>query len=99
MTTFARVELYPCFEIQTGTDSGGNPVYTKYYEDSLHRPVFPAPADSTSTPPEPRQEITRFNNITPRKGHELDEIELPIRDEMFTVEGSALVKLPQLICL
>ena len=94
MVAYTQMRLYQSFEIETSPG-----VYTKYYEDSLHRPVFPAPVDSTSTPPEPRQEITRFNNITPRKGHELDEIELPIRDEMFTVEGSALVKLPQLICL
>ena len=88
------MRLYQTFEIETSPG-----VYTKYYEDSLHRPVFPTPADSTATPPEPRQEIARYVNITPRKGHELDEIELPLRDEIFTVEGSALMKLPQLIRL
>lgn len=93
MVTYTQMRLYQSFEIETSPG-----VYTKYYEDSLHRPVFPAPVDASSVPPEPRMRLYVSNDVTPRKGHELDEIEVAIKDEIFTVQGCS-IGLPQLICL
>ena len=99
MTTFARVELYPCFEIQTGTDSGGNPVYTKYYEDSFHKPRFPTAVSPFTNLPQIRNRVYRFTNVTPRKNHELDEMELPIGPDYVETVLTPMREHPKLICI
>lgn len=99
MTTFTQVNLYPCFEIQTGTDSGGNPVYTKYYEDSFHKPRFPTAVSPFTNLPEIRNRTHRFVNVTPRKGHELDEMEFPIVPEYLETVLTPTTVHPKLICI
>jgi len=98
MTTFRQVNLYPCFEIQTGTDNG-NPVYTKYYENSFHKPVFPVAVVPFTNLPEIRNRTHRFVNVTPRKGHELDEMELPISLDYLETLLPPIMEHPELICI
>lgn len=98
MTTFKQVNLYPCFEIQTGTDNG-NPVYTKYYEDSFHKPRFPTAVSPFTNLPEIRNRTHRFTDVTPRKGHELDEMELPITPDYLETVLTPTTVHPKLICI
>ena len=99
MTTFTQVNLYPCFEIQTGIDSDGDPVYTKYYEDSFHKPRFPTAVSPFTNLPEIRNRTHRFINVTPRKGHELDEMELPIVPQNLETVLTPTTVHPKLICI
>ncbi len=87
MATYERVNLYANFTV------GGK----TYYEDSLHKPRFPAPADVYDTAPSLGLALFSYNNVTPRKGRELDEIELPISIEEFNIllPGHK----PKVICL
>lgn len=87
MATYERVDLYADFTV------GGK----TYYEDSLHKPRFPAPADVYDTAPGLGGALFTYNNVTPRKGHELDEIELPISIEEFDVLLPG--QKPKVICL
>lgn len=72
---YDRVSLFNDFTVDSKT----------YYEDSLHKPVFPAPADAYDTPPALGNAVYNYYNVTPRKGHELDELELPIPLGVFDV--------------
>ena len=87
MTYYERVDLYADFTV------GGK----TYYEDSLHKPRFPAPADVYDTAPGLGLALYTFNDATPRKGHELDEIELPISIDAFNVLLPG--EKPKVICL
>lgn len=88
MVTYSSVKLYASFKVNN----------REYYEDSLHKPRFPAPVDSTSTPPSIGTALYTFGSATPRKGHELDEIELNLDASVFEVTGP-LNPTPKLICL
>ena len=68
MISFSRVNLFKNLTV------GGK----TYYEDSLHRPRFPAPVDEHSTPPSIGISDFTFDNVTPRKGREFSEMELPL---------------------
>jgi len=72
---YDRVSLFNDFTV------GGK----TYYEDSLHKPVFPTPTDAYNTPPALGNAAYNYYNVTPRKGHELDELELPIPLGVFDV--------------
>ena len=87
MAVYDRVSLFNDFTV------GGK----TYYEDSLHKPVFPAPANSYDTPPSIGSSAYDYLNVTPRKGHELDELELPIPLGVFDVllPGTK----PKVICI
>ena len=85
---YSSVRLYACFRVNS----------TDYYEDSLHKPRFPAPVDSTSTPPSIGTALYTLGSAIPRKGHELDEIEVNISASVFEVTGP-LNPTPKLICL
>ncbi len=87
MATYERVNLYEDFTV------GGK----TYYEDSLHKPRFPAPADVYDTAPGLGLALFAYNNVTPRKGHEFDEIELPIPIEEFDILLPG--RKPKVICL
>ena len=76
MVVYNRVSLFNDFTV------GGR----TYYEDSLHKPRVPAPADANDTPPAlDSSSHYHYDNVTPRKGHELDELELPIPLGVFDV--------------
>lgn len=75
MTEYSRVSLFYDFTIDGKT----------YYEDSLHKPRFPSPADAYATPPDIGDAARNYYNVAPRKGHELDELELPIPLGFFNV--------------
>ena len=76
MVTYRHVALFNDCII------GGN----TYYEDSLHKPRLPSPADANGTPPGMGDAAYNYYTVTPRKGHELDELELPIYfNEVFNV--------------
>ena len=68
MIAFSRVDLFKNLTVSGKT----------YYEDSLHRPRFPAPVDEYSTPPSIGISDFTFDNVTPRKGKEFSEMELPL---------------------
>lgn len=68
MVTYSRVCIFSDCTI------GGN----TYYEDSLHKPRFPSPADAYDTAPGIGDAAYNYYSVTPRKGHELDELELPM---------------------
>ncbi len=88
MISFKRVDLYRNLTIGTRT----------YYEDSLHKPRFPAPVDAYSTPPSIGLSDYTFDNVTPRKGKEFSEMELPL--DIYILSGLAVPGLtpPKLIC-
>ncbi len=88
MISFKRVDLYRNLTV------GGN----TYYEDSLHRPRFPAPADAYSTPPSIGLSDYTYDNVTPKKGKEFSEMELPL--DVYILSGLAVPGLtpPKLIC-
>lgn len=75
MAEYSRVSLFYDFTVDNKT----------YYEDSLHKPRFPAPADAYDIPPALGNAAYNYYNVTPRKGHELDELELPIPLGVFNV--------------
>ena len=87
MAVYDRVSIFNDFTVNGKT----------YYEDSLHKPRFPAPADAYDTPPSMGNATYNYYNVTPRKGHELDELELPIPMEAFDVllPGTQ----PKVICI
>ena len=87
MAVYDRVSLFYDFTV------GGK----TYYEDSLHKPVFPAPANSYDTPPSIGSSAYDYLNVTPRKGHELDELELPIPLGVFDVLLPG--RKPKVICI
>ena len=75
MVVFDNVWIYTSCQIETSPG-----VFTEYTEEGLHRPVFPAPVDSSSIPPTLRTlyRTDAFTAATPKKGHELDELEVYI---------------------
>ena len=87
MAIYDRVSLFNDFTINGNT----------YYEDSLHKPRFSAPADAYDTPPDIGSAAFNYNNVTPRKGHELDELELPIPLGVFDVLLPG--EKPKVVCL
>lgn len=58
---------------------------TIYTEEGLHRPVFPTPTSSGDQVPEDSVVVNTFYDVTPRKGHELDEMELPL--DILTIDS------------
>ena len=70
MTTYAWVEIYTDFVLNS----------TTYTEEGLHRPVFPHPVDLNDGPPLPDTNymVRKFQNVTPRKGREFSEMEVPL---------------------
>ncbi len=75
MVTYSRVALFNDCVI------GGN----TYYEDSLHKPRFSSPADAYDTAPGMGNAAYNYYSVTPRKGHELNELELPMDFGVFNV--------------
>lgn len=88
MISFKRVDLFKNLTV------GGK----TYYEDSLHRPRFPAPADAYSTPPSIGSADYTFDYVTPRKGKEFSEMELPLDVSVLSGLASPGTALPKLIC-
>lgn len=70
MTTFAWVEIYREFVLNG----------TTYTEDGLHKPVFPHPTGLSDGPPLPdtTYRMRSYQNVTPRKGKEFSEMEVPL---------------------
>ncbi len=88
MISFSRVDLFKNLTV------GGK----TYYEDSLHRPVFPAPVNEYSTPPSIGDADYTFNNVTPRKGREFSEMELRIDISALSGLATPGTAPPKLIC-
>ena len=89
MIAFSRVDLYKNLTIGTKT----------YYEDSLHRPRFPAPVDEDSTPPSIGAFAYTFGRTVPRKGKEFSEMELRIDVSALTGLATPGSEAPKLICV
>lgn len=75
MTEYSHVALFNDFIVDGNT----------YYEDSLHKPRFPSPTDAYDMPPSMGNAAYNYYKVTPRKGHELDELELPMQLGIFNV--------------
>lgn len=88
MIAFSRVDLFKNLTI------GGR----TYYEDSLHRPRFPAPVDEYSTPPSIGDADFTFDDVTPRKGREFSEMELRIDISALSGLTTPGTGAPKLIC-
>lgn len=75
MVLYNSVWIYSSCQIETSPG-----VYTEYTEEGLHRPVFPAPVNSSSEPPKlsNASRTDALKDATPKKGHELDELEVYI---------------------
>ncbi len=88
---FATVRLYQSLTFGSGTSS------KTYREDSFHRPKFSEPASSSQEVPTINSHYWEYTNVTPRKGHELEEMELPesldILDPMYNPYG------PEVVCI
>lgn len=105
MATFARVELYPYFRIQTGHRHITTPVvedipvYTAYTEEGLHRPFLREPVDEYSTPSVPQAEdrLVFFENVTPRKGNEFSVMELPVEWSKYFASVLSVDEVPHCI--
>ena len=89
MIAFSRVDLFKNLTING----------TTYYEDSIHRPRFPAPADEYSTPPSIGNADFTFDNVMPRKGRDFSEMELPIDVSALSGLMTPGVDPPKLICV
>ena len=89
MISFSRVDLFKNLTIGANT----------YYEDSLHRPRFPAPVDEYSTPPSIGAASYTFDRVTPRKGKEFSEMELPIDVSALSGLMTPGTDPPKLICV
>ena len=83
MTTFSSVKLYNRCRFRTNT----SPPYTysEYEEADLHKPIW----TNSNLPPELNSSdlLGTYSDLTPRKGRELSEMELPI--EMMRLFGQA----------
>ena len=88
MIAFSRVDLFKNLTV------GGK----TYYEDSLHRPRFPAPVDEYSTPPSIGTADYTFDTVTPRKGREFSEMELRIDISALSGLATPGQDPPKLIC-
>ena len=88
MIAFSRVDLFKNLTINGKT----------YYEDSIHRPRFPAPVNEYSTPPSIGNADFTFDNVTPRKGREFSEMELPIDISALSGLATPGQDPPKLIC-
>lgn len=88
MIAFSRVDLFKNLTV------GGK----TYYEDSLHRPRFPAPADEYDTPPSIGNADYTFNTVTPKKGREFSEMELPIDISALSGLATPGTDPPKLVC-
>ena len=89
MIAFSRVDLFKNLTV------GGK----TYYEDSLHRPRFPAPVDEYSTPPSIGSYAFTFGRVVPRKGREFSEMELPIDVSALSGLATPGMDPPKLICV
>lgn len=94
MVVFDDVWIYSSCQIETSPG-----VYTEYTEEGLHRPVFPAPLDVSSTPPQLRglYRTQAFTNATPKMGYELNELEVYI--DFHRVNPLSPYSYPKFICL
>jgi len=88
MIAFSRVDLFKNLTV------GGK----TYYEDSLHRPRFPAPADEYDTPPSIGTAAFTFGRTVPRKGREFSEMELPIDISALSGLATPGQDPPKLLC-
>lgn len=88
MIAFSRVDLYKNLTVSGKT----------YYEDSIHRPRFPAPADQYSTPPSIGNADLTFGRVVPRKGKEFSEMELRIDVSALSGLATPGQDPPKLIC-
>lgn len=75
MTTYSTVRLYTKCSWQIGTDSNNQPVYRDYEEGELHQPIWKS---NSVIIPIPGGASKTYSNVTPRKGRELSEMELPL---------------------
>ena len=75
MTTYTTVSLHTRCRWQIGTDSNNQPIYRNYEEGELHQPLWKS---NSVIMPTITGAIKTFSNVTPRKGRELSEMELPL---------------------
>ena len=73
--TYYRVHIYPACELLINSQ---NNTRKTYYEDSLDKPYFPTPTSASDFAPGIYSVIYTFKDVVPKKGHEFDEMELPI---------------------
>ena len=76
MTTFSSVVLHTGCRWRTGTDGGGQAIYKEYEEGELHQPLWKN--NSVILPTLNPSGAKSYSNVTPRKGRELSEMELPL---------------------
>lgn len=85
-----QLVLYKECQLRVADGNGGYTDET-FHEDDLHRPLIPS--SNLNNPVAGLTDGTNyigfFNDIHPRKGHFLDEVELPIPYEQFMGLGSA----------
>lgn len=78
ITKFPEVRLYMDCTFQIDIDT-----QKTYCEEELHKPLFPQ-ASSIMTPvPDLLGNYRSFTDAIPRKGHELDELEVNLASEYF----------------
>ena len=70
---YSHIRLY-----QTCSPSRDGTFLKDYREESFHKPMFAAPASDTEKIPSFGNPHYEFENLTPRKGHEFDEMEVPV---------------------
>jgi len=75
---------------QTCSPSRDGTFLKDYREESFHKPMFAAPTSATENIPSFGNPNYEFENLTPRKGHEFDEMEIPVSFDLMDPKTNPL---------